>query len=241
VAVAPDGTVNVIWEGRDAQHDYPRIKLVQSSDGGQTWTQWSNVIPDSYAQSRPTMVFPADGQAVILAYEADANGTAHIVAARFQNASDGWGQWATISPPSEDSRNVTAVVSGAGITAAWRASPDPSSAHIEVATSPDGMAWGQPVVVPTTGRAYDLFPSIGVAGGQLQMVYVSSDQAQVPHEDPVEGALIVATQDQAGAWTVRDTGDRATIATIASDSNQLGIAYVSSSSGRYRIQFSLQP
>jgi hypothetical protein len=191
------GVVFVTWEGKDLDHARQQVKMVRSSDGGRTWSGWTNVAPTpDRTQSRPGLVEDADGSLRLFMYSsAVPDGPQQVQESVSRDGGASWSGWRALSDPSLDSRHVGAVADDRGrLFAVWRAGQAGGRpANVYFSTFENG-AWSPPAAVAPAADRFQFFPSVGIDGsGNVWAVWNETPSASgFPRERPENGTIRAA-------------------------------------------------
>lgn len=203
IYAAGNGTLAIAWQGRDATYlADSQVKLIQSTDGGLTWSAWRNINPATGRYfSRPSLVAAANGSVLYLAaYSGTVSTFAQLVWSTSTDGGATWSPWAAVSPSDQDQRHLSLAVDEAGrVHAAWRQRPNgadamqPTQIHAAVWAN---NRWSTPLVVSASPTSYQFFPSLTIGrDGRRWLAWLeTTTAAQFPADDPQSGTIYYATQ-----------------------------------------------
>jgi hypothetical protein len=210
--IAPDGTLHVAWEARDAYRmkngkPSPGIAyMFRRADG--TWSQTGQVTTPNYlavsglstSQSRPKPILQANSLLHIICY-GSVKGVQQILFGSI--ASGSFGGWNAISPNANDQRHVSATADSLGqIHAVWREGQVGGPIVISYAARSSDGTWSPSVTISTPGF-YASTPNISVDGAKVRVVWIEwvpgtvnstgqTDNNFPNDDDTVEGVLMFA-------------------------------------------------
>lgn len=194
--VDQSGTLYVVWEGRDSEHERQQIKLTTSTNGGETWSEWVNVrLNEKYTQSRPSLAQTQDGHLYLFMYSSLGNATQQVVYSTSTDQGKNWSDWQSLSDPAFDSRHVSVVTDSTGrMWAVWRSGKDKNNPINLFFSVLENGNWSKPAHVAASD-AFQFFPSIGVdANGIAHVAWIeTSDDSGFPREHPESGTIHSAT------------------------------------------------
>ncbi len=186
-------TLYVVWEGNDPWYSAAtQVKLIRSTDGGQSWSLWKNVAPSPNNHSRPTIVGNGRDALYILAYGRSGD-KQQIIYSRSTDGGSSWSSWASVAPSPVEQRHVSAVMDSQGILhVVWRQQPvslltragftqPQAKTQINYATF-DGTSWSEPLAMRSNQNAAQTFPSIGVV---INARLPARSTEQHTHEDTI--------------------------------------------------------
>jgi hypothetical protein len=182
IGIGPQGAVYVTY--REIAHQKStenRIRIVRSTDGGQSFSLPRTVAPiDPFDSTDYGPDTCGDGP---FACE---NGLTY---ARFSSMS-------------------AVAADGNGVHVVWSARNDAGQAKIFALTSPNGLSWtGEPVQLDTEDRGHQFFPDIASSAGTLSVIFQDSrdDPAYSPGLPPGNTAAGVNSGDGVNAFVARST------------------------------------
>ncbi|MBC8075047.1 MAG: exo-alpha-sialidase, partial [Chloroflexales bacterium] len=161
-----DTAVYIIWQGPDEASRAPQAKLAVSRDGGASWQPWQNISPsEGRNRSRPTLAIARDGRLFALAYGSlEKDGPQQIVWTASADDGASWQAWAAVAPTADDQRHMSvALDAGDRLRAVWRQGRADSPTQV-LYSAFDGAAWSKPAHVAPNALAWQVFPSIAIAG-----------------------------------------------------------------------------
>ncbi|MCB0064552.1 MAG: exo-alpha-sialidase, partial [Caldilineaceae bacterium] len=173
IYAAVNDQLYIVWEGYDAQFPTKtQIKLLRSTDYGESWSTWQNVAPSAVDHSRPTIVADENGKLYILAY-AQISGRQQIVYSRAIDGGHQWSNWARVAPSLMAQRHVSAAIDYSGtLHVVWQqqvfslfALLPRLKAQLPTAiyyATFDGRTWGNAVRIQAGNGGAQTFPSINV-------------------------------------------------------------------------------
>jgi len=204
IFVSADQQLYVVWEGRDDwYHAAAQIKVVQSNDGGRSWTAWRNIAPTAYSRSRPSLV--ASGAYLYAFAYGSRGGIQQVLYATSLDGGNRWSSWRQVAASVQDQRHVSAAIDQTGIVhIVWRQPPflaaqeQGQNSQVYYASF-DGVAWSAPVRVGSHLGGAQTYPSIAVDGQRTVWItwLETTDPYDFPNDAPTSGALYyVAKNDQ---------------------------------------------
>jgi hypothetical protein len=236
IFAAPQGRIYIAWEGKDQDNtQQAQIKLIRSSDGGESWKPWQNIPgePGVY-YSRPTIVSTIDGATLyVLAYATSQEGVAQIVWTHSldQDADPGdrWAPWRYVSDLDgngrsesiQDQRHLSAVVDSRDqLHLVWRQKPEEAATtdktQIHVATYRPDRGWSTPGLLLANPQRHQSFPTLTI--DKDQRLWAAWNESEFlpdfPNEQPVASEIRAAKRPAGSQWRaiatpVISTGQRA--------------------------------
>ena len=207
IFISDEQTLYIVWEGRDEEYNRAaQIKLIQSHDGGQSWTSWLNLAPTKYSRSRPSLVAKGD-RLYALAY-GSRGGLQQILYTISTDGGERWSAWLPVAASSQDQRHVSAAIDQRGLVhIVWRQPPfraaqeDGRNSQIYYASF-DGATWRTPVRVGAHGGAAQTYPSIAI--DTEEMVWITwletTEPYEFPNDAPTSGAVYYVAKNEQG-WS----------------------------------------
>lgn len=203
-----DTTVYIIWQGLDEQFRASQAKLAISRDNGATWQPWQNISPVAGRnRSRPTLAVSGAGRLFALAYGSlEADGPQQIVWTTSSDDGASWQPWAAVAPTADDQRHVSVALDAGGLPrAVWRQGRANNPTQV-LYSAFDGSAWSKPAHVAPNALAWQLFPSIALAGNTVWVAWTESPQNPgFPEDDPQTGAAMLVHSKPGNAWSAAST------------------------------------
>jgi hypothetical protein len=204
VFVSEDQTIYIVWEGRDEWYNRAaQIKVIQSHDGGQTWTTWVNIAPTKYSRSRPSLV--ASGDTLYAFAYGSRSGIQQILYTTSTPGGQQWSPWQPVAASTQDQRHVSAAIDQRGtVHIVWRQPPfqaaqeEGRNSQIYYASF-DGATWSAPTRVGSRGGGAQTYPSIAVDTDNMVWItwLETSAPYDFPRDAPTTGAVYyVAKHDQ---------------------------------------------
>ena len=202
----------IVWEGKDENSPKAQIKLIRSSDGGDSWDKkCCNIAEDADASfSRPTLV-ESQGTLYVLAYAKYANKpVAQVMWSQSIDRGAHWSAWQFVAPSSQDQRHISAAVDGDGrLHVVWRQRSDavagqadllPTQIYYASYNAQAGAGhWSQAEPI-APAKQYQFFPSLTIdQKNQPWVVWLeSASDGGVPKDNPPPGAPMLTHKSQAG-------------------------------------------
>jgi hypothetical protein len=205
-----NGFLFAVWEGKDAENEKQQIKLSRSSDGGDTWTTWKNVVvtPEN-TQSRPSIIQDSKGKLYITMYSShgNENDMQQIMYTSSLDDGDTWDNWNTVSDVKFDSRHASASVDKKdNLHIIWRAPISENSATgiMQLKIAPDGKK--SEIKTIASSQNYQFFPTVSIdRSGRIFASWMETNmRSEFPKEDPLQGNAIIYHTDKKGEFTFLD-------------------------------------
>jgi len=189
IAIDSHNTLHVVWYGQDATYSRTnehQIKYSRSTDGGNTWSGWSNIAPVSgYSgsdlwQEHPVLYIDANDKLYVVWEGQDSSHTTGE--AKFTKSSDGgntWSSWINVAALSTNQSRPTLVVDTNGkifviAYGYWAAT---GKQNILYATSTNGGATFSSWSAVSASSTYDQrHPSAAIdSGNKIHLVWRQED------------------------------------------------------------------
>jgi hypothetical protein len=222
IFAAPQGHIYIVWEGKDREHtNQAQIKLLRSTDGGESWLPWQNIPgePGIY-YSRPTIVSTADGGTLyVLAYATGQDGVAQIVWTRSldedDDPGDRWEPWRYVSDrdddglsdSTQDQRHLSVVLDNREqLHLVWRqkpdGTPDTAKTQIHYATYRPTQGWSAPSLLLANPQRNQSFPTLTIDKDQRLWAawHETEFLPKFPNEQPVAGEIRAAKRPAGSQW-----------------------------------------
>lgn len=203
---ADEQTLYVVWEGRDEWYNRAaQIKLIQSHDGGHSWTSWQNLAPTKYSRSRPSLV--SHGDTLYAFAYGSRSGLQQILYTISTDGGAAWSAWRLVAASAQDQRHVSAAIDQRGIVhIVWRQPPfqgalaEGRNSQIYYASF-DGVTWRAPTRVGSQGGA-QTYPSIAVdAENTVWITWLeTTDPYDFPNDAPTTGTVYYVAKNEQG-WS----------------------------------------
>jgi hypothetical protein len=124
IAIDANDVLHVVWYGNDADNDGEnerQIKYVRSTDGGITWSEWTNIAPvpgyekEDLWQEHPTIAVDANNRLYVV-WQGKEPGI-NASQTKFTSSTDSgitWSSWTNINPSSENRSRPTVLSAADG-------------------------------------------------------------------------------------------------------------------------------